>query len=190
MAQHMFGTVDQLGVDGIHETAKHVAGGASQHDEDGDGDHQPDDRIGPLESGGDAGGAQDDNQRGEAVGAGVEPVGNQRGGSDAAADPDPVAGDEFIAGEADDACGSYHGEVVNVLRVEEAAYRLVAGDCGGGGDGQNDRDGSQIFGSAVAVRVAPGRGPPADDKGDAQRHSGQCVGDVVEGVAEQCDRSR
>jgi hypothetical protein len=113
----------------------------------------------------------------------VEPVGNQRGGSDAAADPDPVAGDEFIAGEADESRGSYHGKELNVLRVEEAAYRLVAGECGGGGDGQNDGNASQVFGSAVAVRVAPGRGPPADDKGDAERNSGQCVGDVVEGVA-------
>ena len=76
LAQYMFGTVDQLGVDGIHETVKHVASGASQHDEDGGRDHQSDDRIGSLESGRDAGGTEDHSQRGEAIGAGVKPVGH------------------------------------------------------------------------------------------------------------------
>jgi hypothetical protein len=190
LAQYMFGTVDQLGVDGIHETVKHLAGGASQDDEDGGRDHQSDDRIGSLESGRDAGGTEDHSQRGEAIGAGVKPVGHQRRRSDAATDPDPVAGNQFIAGEADESRHRYHGKVIDILGVEKAADRLVADECGGGGYGQNDRDASQVFGSAVPVRIAPSRGPPANDKRDAKRDSGQCIGDVVKGVTEQGDGSR
>lgn len=53
----------------------------------------------------------------------MKPIGNPRGGSDAAADPDRLAGNEFIARDADDACSSHHGDELNVPRVEEAAGR-------------------------------------------------------------------
>jgi hypothetical protein len=84
VAQHVLGAVDQLGVDGIHEAVKHLAGGASQHGEDRECDQQADNRIGPVEPGGDPGGAEDDGEGREAVGAGVKSVRHQRGRSDAA----------------------------------------------------------------------------------------------------------
>src|SRR5215210_7816750 len=82
----------QLGVHGVHQAPVHLASGVAQDDQDGDGDEESDDRVGDRESEQGAGGAADDGQRGEPVGAGVVSVGHQGGGPDALADPDPVAG--------------------------------------------------------------------------------------------------
>ena len=102
---HMRGGVldrrDDRRVDGVHQPVEHLAGGAAQHGEDGDRDDQPDDRVGPLEPEPHADGAERHGQRGEPVGAGVVAVGLQRRRPDPAADPDPVQGDELVAGEAD-----------------------------------------------------------------------------------------
>jgi len=62
-----------------------------------------------------------------------------------------------------------------VGRVAVADVRPHSMTASGRGDGPELR---------LGLRV------PADDKCDAERDSGQCVGDVVEGVAEQGDRSR
>jgi hypothetical protein len=98
----------QVGVDGVHEAAVDVADGAAQHHEDGGGDEQPDDGVGLRPAEGDT---RDDGEAGEAVGAGVVPVGDEGGGADAGADPEAVAGGEFIAGEPDDSGGGDPGQV-------------------------------------------------------------------------------
>ena len=49
----------------------------------------------------DAAGAEQDGEAGEAVGAGVQPVGDQGGRADPPPDADPVAGDDLVAGEPD-----------------------------------------------------------------------------------------
>ena len=69
------------------------------------GDEQADDGSAQCEAERDADGADQDGEGGEAVGAGVEAVGDQGGGADPPADPDPVAGDQLVAGEADERRG-------------------------------------------------------------------------------------
>ena len=59
----------------------------------------------------DAAGAEQDGQAGEAVGAGVQPVGDQGGGADPPADADAVAGDDLVASESDDRGGGDGPEV-------------------------------------------------------------------------------
>ena len=64
---------------------------------------------------------------------------------------------------------------------------------GGRGRGQHDHghddDAGQVLGPAVAVGVAAGGTPPAEQEREAERHRGQRVGRVVQRVAEQCDRA-
>ena len=76
----------------------------------------------------DTAGAEQHGQRGEAVGAGVQPVGDQRGRADPAADADAVERDEFVADEADEAGGGDPADVLDRRRVDQPADRLVAGD--------------------------------------------------------------
>jgi hypothetical protein len=119
----------------------------------------------------------------------VQPVSDQRGRADAAPDPDPVLRDDLVAGEPEHAGQRHRGQVVDVGRVEQAAYRLDARDHRGGRDEHDDHDAGQILGPAEAVGVSPGGRPPAERERDRQRHRGQRVGDVVQGVAEQGDRA-
>ena len=134
-------------------------------------------------------GAEDDGQRGEAVGAGVQAVGDERGGADASADADAVERDELVAGEPDQACGDEDADVGDGLGVEQAADRLVSGDEGRQRDHRDDEDSGQVFGSSVAVGVAAGCCATAEGEGDPQRERGQRVGEVVDGVGEQRDRA-
>ena len=62
VAQCCFGGVDQFGVDGVHEPAVDVAGGAAQHDQDGDRDEDADEGVGQREPGQYAEGAGDDGE--------------------------------------------------------------------------------------------------------------------------------
>ena len=96
------GLVDQVGVDGVHQSGADLADRGAQHAEDRDRDQQPDDRVGPVPAERDAAGAEQHGEAGEAVGAGVQSVGDQGGGADLAADADAVAGDDLVADEPDD----------------------------------------------------------------------------------------
>jgi len=73
------GGVDECRVHAIHQAAEHIPHSGAQHRQDGHGDDQADDRVRQWETQGDATGADDHRQRGEAVGASVQPVGNQSG---------------------------------------------------------------------------------------------------------------
>ena len=46
----VFDGVDERGIDGVHETVEDLPGGAAEHSENGDGDGEPDDRVGTLEA--------------------------------------------------------------------------------------------------------------------------------------------
>ena len=98
---HRLGLVDQVRVDGVHQPPVDLAGGIAQDEQDGHGDEQADDRVGDRVSGPGSGGAEDHREAGEPVGAGVQPVGDQRGGSDPASGADPVLGDHLVTEEAD-----------------------------------------------------------------------------------------
>ncbi len=56
------GGVDELGIDGVHQAPVDVARRATQHDEDRDGDEQPDDGIGQREPGEHAEGTDDNGE--------------------------------------------------------------------------------------------------------------------------------
>lgn len=135
-------------------------------------------------------GAEEDGERGEAVGAGVQSVGDEGGGADPAAGADAVAGHPFVADEADHRGGGDRPQVGDVAGPEEPVDRLVRSQGGGCGDGEHDGDAGQVLGASVTVGVAAVRRTAAQDERDAQRDGGQCVGGVVEGVAQQRDRPR
>ena len=115
---------DDGGVDGVHEPVKDLASGADKHGEDRDGDAERDDWVGAFEPGPGAERADDDGEGGESVGAGVMPVGLERGRADAPPDPDAVEGDELVPGEPDDAGGEQPADVVEWPRVDEPVDRL------------------------------------------------------------------
>ena len=99
-------------VDGVHQPGADLARGRAQHAEDRDGDDQADDRVGPGPAERDAAGAEQHGQAGEAVGAGVQPVGDQRGRADPPPDADAVAGHDLVAGEPDDRRGGDRPQVL------------------------------------------------------------------------------
>src|SRR5207237_5986866 len=109
--QHGPGLVAQGGVDGVHESVHHVPGRCPQHRDDQHRDGEAGDGVGPVEPGRHPDGAGQDAEGADAVGAGVEAVGDQGGGADLPPDPDPVAGHELVAGDADEGGGDDGAEV-------------------------------------------------------------------------------
>jgi hypothetical protein len=113
-------------------------------------------------------GAQQHGQRGVAVGAGVQPVGDQRGGADLPAHADPVAGHPLVAGEADQGGHGDRRHVGDRARVEQPVHRRPRREDRGRGDRQDDHDTGQVLRPPVAVREAPGGRAPAHEEGHAQ----------------------
>ena len=107
--------------------------------------------------------AEQHGQRGEAVGAGVQPVGDQRRRADLAAGPDAVPGDQLVAREPDQRRGGDRDQVRDAAAGASGGHRLVGGQRRGRGDGQHDHDPGQVLGPAVAVGVAAGRRAAADE---------------------------
>ena len=105
------------------------------------------------------------------------------------ADPDAVDGHGLVAGEADQAGDQHPPEVVQRLRVEQPVDRLPGGNDRRQRDDGDDEQPGQVFGAAVAVGVAPGGRPAAEHERDPERDRGQGVGEVVDGVGEQRDRT-
>ena len=105
LGESMLGSGKQGGVHGVHEPAVDLPGRLAQYDDDGHGDDQPDDGIGQLPACGDATCTEHHRERGEPVGAGMEPVGDQGRRADATANADAVAGDKFVTDEAEDTGG-------------------------------------------------------------------------------------
>ena len=132
---------------------------------------------------------QQHRQRREAVGAGMQAVGNQCGRTDSAADPDPVQRHQLVADEADEACGGDPAHVLDLHRVDQPHHGLVSGDDGRKGDHRDDEEPGQILGAAEAVGVAPGCGARAQRERDPQRHRCQRIGEVVNGVRRQGNRT-
>ena len=162
----------------------------AQDEQDGDGDEQTDDRVGEREPGQHAERPADDRQRGEPVGAGVQPVGDERRRADRASDPDAVDRDELVAREADDPGRDDDPRVASSARGRAAAgstrsrrrppTAAIISD---------DEDAGEVLGAAVAVGVAAVRRPPAEDERDPQRDRGQGVGEVVDRVGQQRHRA-
>ena len=120
----------------------------------------------------------------------MQPIGNEGGGADAASDPDAVHGDKFIADEADESGSRDPTDVVDRHRVDQAAYRFHAGDDRRQRDHCNHEEPRDVLGSTEPVGVAAGSGPGAQCERHPQRDRRERVGKVVDGIGEQCHRSR
>jgi hypothetical protein len=100
-AQGRLGLVGQGRVNAVKQPPADFAGRLPAHGQDGYRDEQAHDRVGPGPADRDPARPGEHGQRGVPVGAGVQAVGDQRGGADPASGPDAVAGGQFVAGEAD-----------------------------------------------------------------------------------------
>lgn len=166
-ARGALGEFDGGGLDAVHEPAEDFFGRVAQDEQDGDGDDETEDRV----CGGEAerDGAEDDGEGGEAVGAGVQAVGDEGSRPDLAADGDAVAGDEFVAREADEPGERDDPQMLDRVWVQQSLDRLVGGECGGGGDDQDDHDSGEAFGAAETVGVAASCGAPAEQERQPDR---------------------
>ena len=182
--------LDELGLDRVHQPPEHLRGRLLEDDEDDRGDEEPDERVRERVAGGDAERPSDDRERGQPVGPGVVPVGDERGRADRAADPDPVERDGLVADEADEPGGEDDRDVRHRLGVDEPADGLVGGEDRRRGDHQEDEQPGEVLGAAVAEGVAAGRGASADGEGDPERDRGEGIAEVVDRVGEQGDRAR
>jgi hypothetical protein len=113
-AQGVFGLVDELEVDGVHQPPVDLACCLPQDGEDGDSDEETDDGVGPAPADRNAACAGQHGQGGQSVGAGVEPVRDQGGGADLPFGADPVPCDQLVAGEPEHGRGGHGGEVGDV----------------------------------------------------------------------------
>jgi len=72
------------------------------------------------------------------------------GRADLPADPDPIPGDELVAGEADDPCRGHGPQVRYLLAVEQPGDRLVRGQPAGQGDHGDDEEAGEVLGPVIA----------------------------------------
>src|SRR6185312_1234633 len=77
-AQSLLNLIDQGRVGSVHQPPVDLPGRLPQHGQDGHRDQQANDRVGPVPADGHTAHSQQHRQRREAVGAGVQPVGDQR----------------------------------------------------------------------------------------------------------------
>ena len=141
--------------------APRVPGDAQDHD----GDREADQRVGDRDADRDHRGAGDHGERDICVCAGVRAVGDQRGAVEPAAGAGADDRGDPVAGEADRAGCAERAELVDVLGVEEAVDRLVAGDACGDEDRGNDGEPGPPLGargtqqerdpSGIAVAASP-----------------------------------
>src|ERR1022692_476613 len=148
------GLIDQSGIDRVHQAPVDLPRGLAQDGQDRHGDDKPDNRVSPVPAQRDATRAEQHGQGSQPVGAGVQPVGDQRRGADLAAGPDPVAGYQLVASEPDQRRGGDRDQVRHFTRVHQPADRLVGGQRRGRGDGEDDRDPGEVFRAPVSVGVA------------------------------------
>ena len=186
--QGALGLVDEGGIDGVHQPPVDLAGRLAQHRQDGDGDEQADDRVGPVPADRDSARPDQHGQRGQPVGAGVQAVGDQRRRADLPPGANPVPGRQLVAREADERRDGDRGQIGHVPGVQQPAERRVGGQRRGRRDGQHDHDPGEVLGPPVAVGIAAGRRAAGQHERDRERHRGQRVGGVVQRVAEQGDR--
>ena len=188
--QGALGLVDEGGIDGVHQPPVDLAGRLAQHRQDGDGDEQADDRVGPVPADRDAARPDEHGQRGQPVGAGVQAVGDQRGRADPPSGADAIPGRQLVAREADERRHGDRNQVRHGPGMQQPAERRVGGQRRGRRDRHHDHDPGEVLGPPVAIGVATGRRAAGEQERDRERHRGERVGGVVQRVAEQGDRPR
>jgi len=188
-AQDRLDLLGQGRVHAVHEPAADLAGRLPSHRQDRHRDEQAHDRVGPGPADRHPARSDEHGQRGIPVGAGVQAVGDQRGGADPAAGPDAVAGHHLVAGEPERSRDRDRDQVGHRVRVQQPADRGERRGGGGQQDHPDDDDAGQVLGPPVTIGVPAGGTPPPEHERDAERHRGQRVGRVVQRVAEQRDRA-
>jgi hypothetical protein len=189
-AQDRLDLLGQGRVHAVHEPAADLTGRLPSHRQDRHRDEQAHDRVGPGPADRHPARSGEHRQRGVPVGAGVQAVGDQRGGADPAPGPDAVAGHHLVAGEPERGRDRDRDQVGHRVRVQQPADRDERRRGGGQHDHPDDDDAGQVLGPAVTIGVPPGGTPPPEQERDAERHRGQGVGRVMQCVAEQRDRAR
>lgn len=177
--------LEGVGFDPVHEAPHHGPHRGHQHGDDDRGDDQAHDGIQLRESGPGAHDADDHGQRGEGVGAGVLPLGDEGGGADASAGADAIDRDRFVAERPDESGGQDPAQVGELARLAQGAHRLPDDERSGGGDDQTDQQPDQVLGALEAIAVAPRRRPSAEPEGDDQRDGRGQVAQVVYRVGQQ-----
>ena len=177
-------------IDPVEHAPEHGPRGGHQRVADRQRDQQADDRVGSREPGQHADRSGHDPEGGQPVRARVGAVGHERRRADVMPHAHPIERDRLVADEADDACRQDHPDVVGGDRVSQPVDRLERGEGRGGGDHRDDGQPGDVLGTVVAVGVSAVRGPAPEPERDEERDRGEGVGEVVDGVGEQGDRSR
>ena len=74
-------------------------------------------------------------------------------------------------------------------RLEQSLERLPADEHRAERDHGHHEEAGQVLGPTVAIGVATVGGAAADDEGDPERHRGQGIAEVVDGVGQQGGRA-
>ena len=143
--------LDDCRINCVEEPLPDTANGLVADDDDGGGDHQSDNRIGPLSAEGHAHSTDQHQQRGRSIGAGVDAVRSQRGRTDAAPDPDPILGHHLVPNRPDNRRCHHNAQVGNLLRVEPPVDGLVTGEGRRSSDECDHRQTGQVLRFAVTV---------------------------------------
>jgi hypothetical protein len=100
----------------------------------------------------------------------VQPVGDEGGRADLASHADAVAGDQFVAEEADDSCSGDSPEMVDLLWMEQSVDGLIGGEHARQGDHGDDEQATEVLGSPITVGVALVCRAPGQPECHQQRH--------------------
>ncbi len=132
---------------------------------------------------------ENDGERSKAVEARVDTVGDECSGNRSSDDSDAVNRDNLVAGEPM-IPPRRAARVLDRARVDEPVDRLPAGDDRGERNDEHDEHARQVFRTAIPVGVPLVGDAAPEDERDPQRHGGERVGEVVDGVGQKRDRSR
>ncbi len=180
---------DDLGLDSVEHPARHAASRASKKPENPCADNKPRHWIYPCRAERCSDCCHHDCQRGQSVRAGVLTIGDESLGSDRPSDPDPIPSHKLVTKRPDNA-GDYHpGDVVDESRLEQSDQRLPDHQDRRETYRRDDQQTGGVFQPVKSIGVALGWSPTTNRECDPQWNSCQGVGDVVQRVGEERNRS-
>lgn len=114
-----------------------------------------------------------------------------RGGrADAVPNPDAVEGNPLVADESDQPGQGDPADMLDLLRVDQAGDGFVTGDDGRHRDHRDHERPGQVLDATESVGISASGGLGAQRERDPQRHRGQRISEVVDGVGGQRNRPR
>ena len=147
--------------------------------QDHEGDDEPDDRIGDLDSEGNDCRRGDDTEADEAVYACMPAVGDKSGAPQPSPGTKAYLCSDLVSDEPDDAGKCEKPEMRQRPRVDEPLDGLTERDKGADEDCEDDSQPTQAF-AARAAQV----------KGDSKRNRGQSIAEVVDEICKQGNTQR